>query len=1030
MRPLKLTMTAFGPYKDTETIDFTQLREHRLFVISGNTGAGKTSIFDAISFALYGDASGEDRSDSRMLRSHFADDQVHTSVDFIFALKGRTYRVFRQMAHVKAGNKVATGDRHELYEVKGGADIPLTDRFIVSKVDERVREIIGLTKDQFNQIVMLPQGEFRKLLTSETENKEEILRRIFKTELYKRVADHLNVKRRELQQLCEQLASRREYHIHQVKGALGRREGSELAAVFQQERYNPYQVLEALDHELAYYAGRMEEKKRELKAETVKFQEQTAKFHEAKGVNEQFESLDQKKSAKLRLEAQGDDIHRKKSQLTLAEQAVHLEVYEGHDAEAAEELRRKTERLAEAEAEGAQAEAALQIAAAQYEREQGNESAREQAFRELDRLQGFLPTVKELVRKEELVRQLAAETDALSRQCKDAEAELAAKEAERANAAAQVKALEERAARLPALTEKLALMRQQVSVMQEYLVLGQRLAKEREEEAGRQTDFAQAEQAFRAFEERWMEGQSGLLAGHLHHGEPCPVCGSVEHPKKASVSDDVPTREELERKRKETSAIEKAYIEARTKREATEEQLRGKEAQVRELGVRPEDIRGAYDAFVQEGKTLAEEEKRLKTEYAELAALKQSVETLEQSLEETRRRKEQALQAFNAKLTAHATERALLEQSMASLPEELRSLEKLEERIRAAEQRKKALESAWKEAQAHYQAANERSIQAAAGRTHAEAQKREAEANAEKARAAFLEALAKAGFASADAYRGAKMSEAMRRAWKEEIEAYAAALASVTKQIEELTASLVGKERRDLASLQEGLQERERRMEALRGEYLQAESLHEKGSEGKADIETADRSCRDAEAEYQLMKDLYDTVRGENPKKISFERFLQIEFLEQIIHAANQRLQRMSGGQFYLVRSDRMEKRGKQSGLGFDVYDNYTGQLRDVKTLSGGEKFNASLCLALGMADVIQSYEGGISLETMFIDEGFGSLDEESLNKAIDTLMDLQQSGRMIGVISHVQELKQAIPAILEVKKTKEGSSYTNFRVS
>ncbi|MDF2667835.1 MAG: hypothetical protein K0R67_141, partial [Paenibacillus sp.] len=165
-------------------------------------------------------------------------------------------------------------------------------------------------------------------------------------------------------------------------------------------------------------------------------------------------------------------------------------------------------------------------------------------------------------------------------------------------------------------------------------------------------------------------------------------------------------------------------------------------------------------------------------------------------------------------------------------------------------------------------------------------------------------------------------------------------------------------------------------------------------------------------------------------KKISFERYLQIEFLEKIIHTANQRLQRMSNGQYYLVRSDRLEKRGKQSGLGLDVYDNYTGQLRDVKTMSGGEKFNASLCLALGMADVIQSYEGGISIETMFIDEGFGSLDEESLNKAIDTLIDLQQTGRMIGVISHVQELKQAIPAILEVKKTKEGCSYTHFQVS
>ena len=163
--------------------------------------------------------------------------------------------------------------------------------------------------------------------------------------------------------------------------------------------------------------------------------------------------------------------------------------------------------------------------------------------------------------------------------------------------------------------------------------------------------------------------------------------------------------------------------------------------------------------------------------------------------------------------------------------------------------------------------------------------------------------------------------------------------------------------------------------------------------------------------------------------KLSFERYLQIEYLEQILEAANERLKHLSNGQFHLTRSDRQEARGKQSGLGLDVYDAYTGQARDVKTMSGGEKFNASLCLALGMADVIQSFEGNVSIETMFIDEGFGSLDEESLNKAIETLVDLQKSGRMIGVISHVQELKAAIPAILEVEKTKEGISRTRFQL-
>ncbi len=170
-------------------------------------------------------------------------------------------------------------------------------------------------------------------------------------------------------------------------------------------------------------------------------------------------------------------------------------------------------------------------------------------------------------------------------------------------------------------------------------------------------------------------------------------------------------------------------------------------------------------------------------------------------------------------------------------------------------------------------------------------------------------------------------------------------------------------------------------------------------------------------------------LNGQNPKKLSFERYIQINYLDKITAAANLRLFHLSNGQFELRRSDRLEKHAKQSGLGLDVYDAYTDQLRDVKTLSGGEKFNASLSLALGMADVIQSFQGNIQIETMFIDEGFGSLDEEALNKAIDTLIDLQDSGRMIGVISHVAELKAAMPAVLHVEKTLSGHSTTHFEV-
>ncbi|MGU3567982.1 SbcC/MukB-like Walker B domain-containing protein, partial [Paenibacillus sp. A51L] len=195
----------------------------------------------------------------------------------------------------------------------------------------------------------------------------------------------------------------------------------------------------------------------------------------------------------------------------------------------------------------------------------------------------------------------------------------------------------------------------------------------------------------------------------------------------------------------------------------------------------------------------------------------------------------------------------------------------------------------------------------------------------------------------------------------------------------------------------------------------------------RAAVGEASLRFEDSERALEEVADLHEMLKGDNTLKMSFERYILIEFLEQILYAANERLRVLSSGQFMLERSGRLEARGRQSGLGLDVYDSYTGQNRDVKSLSGGEKFNASLALALGMTDVIQAHQGGVSIEMMFIDEGFGSLDEESLGRAIAALADLQRAGRMIGVISHVQELKDAFPAVLEVSKTKEGHSRTRL---
>lgn len=289
----------------------------------------------------------------------------------------------------------------------------------------------------------------------------------------------------------------------------------------------------------------------------TKFQEHTTVYHQAQAVNGQFDLLDQKSELKQQLVAKEDVIKQQTVQLSLAEQADHLEIYERHNIEMTDELSRKIKFLEAALTECLQAEAALSSANALYKQEEGKEEIRNQSLRELDRLQGYLPAVKEIDQRQQRVTKLAIEVDTLSKQLNGANDELEIKHNERSSKAAQVKELEDKVLHLPAKTEKLNLLRQQAVIMKEYLDLLDKLTKEQAEEREDKVSFDQADQAYSAIEERWIEGQAGLLASHLHDGELCPVCGSLDHPQKAAVTGDIPTKDELEQMRKEKSLFEK-----------------------------------------------------------------------------------------------------------------------------------------------------------------------------------------------------------------------------------------------------------------------------------------------------------------------------------------------------------------------------------------------------------------------------------------------------------------------------------------
>lgn len=432
---------------------------------------------------------------------------------------------------------------------------------------------------------------------------------------------------------------------------------------------------------------------------------------------------------------------------------------------------------------------------------------------------------------------------------------------------------------------------------------------------------------------------------------------------------------------------------------------------------------------MQNGKQLAAEVNTLKESEEKRKQLALSVKGLEEKVEELQKQKREA------EVMQHRTEmecmqlRTSYEHDQQKTHEDLQTLEAWKKQFDQAVSTLRFMEEEWKKVQEAYQYWQNENIRIQAEYDGALKQVSHAKEKQEETLLRFTTELEEGGFIDQQAYKEAKLTDVEMKHLHEQIQEYYSSLEVLAKQIEELVNELSGKEWTDITALEEQMKELGIQLDITKEKRQRAQSAVAYITDLHENIRRIDEQIHEEEKAFQELVDLYEVMKGDNESRISFERYILIEYLEQIVQIANERLRKLSNGQFYLKRSERVEKRNRQSGLGLDVYDAYTGQTRDVKTLSGGEKFNASLCLALGMADVIQAYEGGISIETMFIDEGFGSLDEESLTKAIDALIDLQKSGRFIGVISHVQELKNAMPAVLEVTKQKNGCSETRFVV-
>ncbi|KAA0743962.1 SMC family ATPase [Bacillus sp. AY3-1] len=1028
MRPIQLIMTAFGPYKQKEVIDFDDLGEHRIFAISGNTGAGKTTIFDAICYVLYGEASGEERSDTSMLRSQFADDNVYTSVELTFQLKGKRYEIKRQLGHKKQGNKTITGHAVELYEVIDEEKVPAVDRFHVTDVNKKVEDLIGLSKHQFSQIVMLPQGEFRKLLTSETENKEEILRRIFKTDRYKLMRELLDQKRKQWKDVLQEKQKERELHFRNVF-KLPIRDGALLETLVEQEHVNTHQVVEALEQETAVYKAEVEQLQVEQDVQTKQLKDAETRFHAAKSVNEKFIDLQQKNEKYNTLQENRTVIERKETSFKRGEQAKRLLPFEQWHEEAMQNEQKAESLLKQIIAKKENIMSNFELAQGKYEAVKNKEPEREDAKKLVQRLEELQSIIASLAEKQLNLQNTEIQIGKLKESMQNLDRQLEEHTNQKQLMSSELQQLEQALEQYVAKVEELTNMREDAKFLKQAYDVWQEKQKFEKEKETAFTKMQEAVRAYENMERRWLSEQAGILALHLHDGESCPVCGSTNHPKKATEQSDAIDEKELNDLRDKKNLAEKLHVQLEEKWNFYHLQYEQIIVEVKKRGYRSEKLDETYSALVHKGKQLATEVNTLKASEETRKQTAVNIKSVEEKVDALQKQKREV------ETEQHRTEmecmqlRTSYDHDKKNIPENLQTVQAWKVQFDQAMQQLRLMEDEWKKVQEAYQHWQNENIRIQAEQEGASTQFESAKLKKEETFARFMKELEQSGFTNQITYKEAKLSDAEMEMLQKEIQSYYSSLEVLAKQIEELHAELKDKEYMDITALGEHIKDLEINLDIIKEKRQRAQNavtyifdLHE-------NIRRIDEQIHEEEKAFQELIDLYEVMKGDNESRISFERYILIEYLEQIVQIANERLRKLSNGQFYLKRSERVEKRNRQSGLGLDVYDAYTGQTRDVKTLSGGEKFNASLCLALGMADVIQAYEGGISIETMFIDEGFGSLDEESLTKAVDALIDLQKSGRFIGVISHVQELKNAMPAVLEVTKQKDGCSQTRFVV-
>ncbi|MBT2661082.1 AAA family ATPase [Bacillus sp. ISL-45] len=1037
MKPLKLTMQAFGPYAGTETIDFKQLENRTMFVISGKTGSGKTTIFDGISYAIYGKASGEDRNGPD-LRSQFAEDELLTEVTLEFSLRQKTYRITRspqQERKKKSGEGTTNvGAKAEFYLIDENGELQLLASN-VREVDEKIKEIMIIDSNQFRQILMIPQGEFRKLLTSDSKEKEVILQRLFHTEIYKRVEEKLKEEATVLKKSVEDQVEKRNSALRSIKAV----ENEELKEYVESGSTNDVRILPLLKEEIGAMEIKLEKLNRDREKLQLERDKMQQRLFEAEATLKQIQSLETLKMTKEKLEGQKDLFAEKEKQTVLAKKAALLEAQEQLCHRLKADLESITNQVNVITKRIEQLTVRLTAAEKDHQKQIDREPERKAAAEQVNRLENMKEDVHVFA---SIASQFAELKQALESSVKNRE-----------NNESQLKSSEERLKVL--LTEKEDAEKAQITYLEndrklEKLLLeldklnrlgnhNQKVKQARTSFEARKGIFDQAvsrlndaKTTVEELEQKWLHSQAAVLAASLHDGSACPVCGSEQHPEPAKATEGfIPTEEDLKAARvqitgveREKSAAEKSFIEADTTLRSMIES--GEEMVAEIVKFRSDFVAGQLADTVlltqSDVEKLQYEQNQHSVKLKGLEKIKSEIKRFEDDRERLNKQLKAIDELYSSLMIQFTEKKTTLERMKEKIPEQLRSLQVFESKLKSAGLLQKQLDEQFEQARKNYQDAKELLGTEKARGEEAEKRLKEIESKLAEERETFRNNLTAQGFENYQAYHQAKLSEKSIQQLDADIMNYREEVRSVTDRFAELSDLLKDIKKPDMETLQADFAQLNNMIKET-DEAYQDLNLKKRDNQSILDqVDNLNEQMKVLEEKYKLVGHLFEISKGQNTYRITFERYVLAAFLDDILAEANLRLNKMTSGRYRLLRKTDRSKGNVQSGLELLVLDAYTGQERHVKTLSGGESFKAALSLALGLADVVQNYAGGVSLETMFIDEGFGTLDPESLDQAIEALIDIQSSGRLVGIISHVPELKERIDARLEVISTQTGS--------